>query len=228
MDKNTLVAPLTTIKGLGEKAIEQILANRPFENIESFIFNENIVYSKLNKKALDVLCRAGALDDFIDGRFSGDKHFWSSVCVDRPKRLKNFLENIETYEPEGSFTEEEKITFLSDLTGIFPVSKVVTPDVQDRIDNYVAPPISEYDHDLGYAWCIPRNITLKKSRNGRNFYVVEVIDSNSVLTKIRCWSINPEKDEIHINRPYMIKPRYSADWGFSTYGATKNSWFLLG
>ena len=30
--------------------------------IEELIFNENIVYSKLNKKALDVLCRGGALD----------------------------------------------------------------------------------------------------------------------------------------------------------------------
>jgi DNA polymerase III alpha subunit len=228
MDENTLVAPLTTIKGLGEKAIEQILNNRPFKDIEDFLFNENVVYSKLNKKALDVLCRAGAMDDFIDDRFTGDKHFWSAVCVDRPKRMKNFLQNLETYAPEGSFTEEEKITFLSDLTGIFPVSKVVTPKVQERIDGWVAPPISEFDHDLGYCWCIPRSVTVKVSKNKKKFYVVEVIDSNSVLTKIRCWSINPEKDEIHLNRPYMLKPRYSADWGFSTYGATKNSWFLLG
>jgi len=228
MNESTLVAPLTTIKGLGEKAIEQILNNRPFADVESFLFNENIVYSKLNKKALDVLCRAGALKDLIDDRFTGDKHFWSAVCVDRPKRMKNFLENVETYAPEGSFTEEEKITFTSDLTGIFPVSKVVTLKVQERIDSWVAPPISEFDHDLGYCWCIPRSVTVKMSKNKRRFYVVEVIDSNSVLTKVRCWSINPEKDEIHLNRPYMLKPRYSADWGFSTYGATKNSWFLLG
>ena len=71
-------------------------------------------------------------------------------------------------------------------------------------------------------------MTKKKSKNGRNFYVVEVIDSNSVLTKVRCWSINPEKDKLHINRPYMLKPKYNADWGFSTYGALNNNWFLLG
>ena len=228
LDGNTLVAPLTTIKGLGEKAIEQILGNRPFETVENFLFNENIVYSKLNKKALDVLCRAGALSDLIDDRFTGDRHFWSAVCVDRPRKPKNLVENIETYRPEGSFTEEEKITYLTDLTGIFPISRVVTPDVQARIDHWCAPPLSEYDHDLGYGWCVPRSVTLKKSKNGRNFYVVEVIDSNSVLTKIRCWSVNPERDKLHINRPYMVKPRYNADWGFSTYGALNNSWFLLG
>jgi len=244
MDKNTLVAPLTTIKGLGEKAIEQILNNRPFKDIEDFLFNENIVYSKLNKKALDVLCRAGAMSDLIDDRFSGDKHFWSAVCVDRPKRMKNFLENLETYEPEGSFTEEEKITFLSDLTGIFPVSKVVTPEIQSRIDDHFLPPISEYDYDLKTCWCIPRSITIKKTKTDKKFYVVEVVDSNSVVTKIRCWGIVTEPiqkwshkrkevyvrqpDVIHLNRPYALKPNYNADWGFSTNGPTKHSWFLLG
>ena len=244
LDKKTLVAPLTTIKGLGEKAIEQILNNRPFQNVEDFIFNENVVYSKLNKKALDVLCRAGALSDLIDPRFTGDKHFWTAVCVDRPKRLKNFLENIVTYAPEGSFTEEEIITFLSDLTGIFPVSKVVTPEIQTRIDDNFLPPISEYDHDLQSCWCIPRSVTTKTTKNGKKFFVVEVVDSNSVVTKVRCWGVTTEqkqqwsakskkmyvreRDEILLNRPYALKPRYSADWGFSTMGATKNSWFLLG
>jgi len=244
MDKNTLVAPLTTIKGLGEKAIEQILNNRPFKDIEDFLFNENIVYSKLNKKSLDVLCRAGALGDLIDDRFSGDKHFWSAVCVDRPKRMKNFLENLEAYEPEGSFTEEEKIIFTTDLTGIFPVSKVITPTIQTRIDEYVLPPISDYDHDLKNCWCIPRSITVKKTKTDKKFYVVEVIDSNSVITKVRCWGIITEPvqkwsyerkelyvrqpDIIHLNRPYALKPNYNADWGFSTNGPVKHSWFLLG
>ena len=244
MDENTLVAPLTTIKGLGEKAIEQILNNRPFKDIEDFLFNENIVYSKLNKKALDVLCRAGAMSDFIDSRFTGDKHFWSAVCVDRPKRAKNLLDNISNYAPEGNFSEEERITFLSDLTGIFPVSKVVTPEVQLRIDNNYLPPISEYDYNLGACWCIPRSVTVKKTKNGKHFFVVEVVDSNSVVTKVRCWGIATEtkqqwnskskqmyirqKDEILLNRPYALRPRYTADWGFSTMGPVKNTWFLLG
>ena len=71
-------------------------------------------------------------------------------------------------------------------------------------------------------------MTKKKSRNGKDFYVVKVIDSNSVETQIRCWSINPSKDKIHINRPYVIKPKYNETWGFSTYGAVNDSWVLLG
>ena len=40
-------------------------------------------------------------------------------------------------------------------------------------------------------------------------YVVKVIDSNSVETQIRCWGVDPVKDSLAINRPYMLKPKYS-------------------
>ena len=40
-DDKTLVQPLTSIKGLGEKAIEQILLHRPFNTVEELLFNED-------------------------------------------------------------------------------------------------------------------------------------------------------------------------------------------
>lgn len=227
IDDSTLVAPLTTIKGLGEKAIDQIIAHRPFNNIEELLFNENVVYSKLNKKALDVLCRGGALDNLIDDRFTGSKHFWYATCVDRPRTRKNLNDHIEKYRSEASFSEEEQIEFIADLTGIFPMSKVVNEAVQSRLDELYVPAISDYDKDLMVCWCVPRKITVKKSKNNRTYYVIEVIDTNSVTTRIRCWSVDPKKDLIHLNRPYMIKPRYDDNWGFSTYGRVNNSWMLL-
>jgi len=228
IDDETLVAPLTTIKGLGEKAIDQILAHRPFNTIEELLFNENVIYSKLNKKALDVLCRGGAIDDLIDDRFTGSKHFWYATCVDRPRTTKKLAEHITKYHSEGDFSEEERIEFLADLTGIFPISMVVNEQVQRRLDELYVPAISDYDRDLMVCWCIPRSVTVKKTKNNKIFYVVDVIDSNSVATRIRCWAVNPERDHIHINRPYMIKPSYNQQWGFSTRGSINNSWCLLG
>ena len=119
LDEDTLVAPLTTIKGLGEKAIEQVLMHRPFNSVEELLFHEEVVYSKFNKKALDVLARAGALKDIMDDRFVGDKHFWTAVCLDRPRSKKKLADNIALYRPEADFTEEERIQHIADLTGIF-------------------------------------------------------------------------------------------------------------
>ena len=220
-DNKTLVQPLTSIKGLGAVAIQQIIDHRPFNTIEEFLFHDKVKYSKLNKKALDALCRAQALTDLVDDRFTGLKHFWSAVCVDRPRKLKNLEENIITYAAEGDFSEEEKLEHLVTLTGVFPISSVINEHVRGKLDELYIPPISEYDAELGVTWFIPRECKLKKSKNGKNFYVVKVIDDNNETNTIRCWGVDPNRDVVHINRPYMARLNYDPNWGFSTFSVRK-------
>jgi DNA polymerase III alpha subunit len=215
-DGSTLIQPFSSIKGLGDAAIDQILANRPFADIEDFLFNDGISYSKLNKKALDVLIRSESLDCLMDERFTGTKHFWSAVAVDRPKNKKKFVENVELYRPEGEFTEEEKIQSIVDLTGVFPMSRVIDDDIMQRLEEKFIPPIAEFDPDLQVAWFIPRKIVPKKTKNGKLYWILEVIDSTNALTKIRCWGVKPEKDRILLNRPYLAKLDHNSQWGFST------------
>jgi DNA polymerase-3 subunit alpha len=217
-----LVQPLAGLKGLGDAAIEQIVANRPFNNIEEFLFHDDIVYSKLNKKALDVLCRSGALNKLMDERFSGRKHFWSAVAVERVYSKKKFLENIENYKDEEDFSVAEEIDNLTTLTGIFPMHLVMTEEVRDRLEANFVPPVSDYDPDLGLVWFIPREIIRKKTKNGKPYWIVAVIDSNSVLTKFRCWGIVEGKDRIHLNRPYMGRLDFDPAWGFSTRSIKRN------
>lgn len=226
-DGKTLIQPLTSIKGLGESAIEQILANRPLNNAEELLFNEGITYSKLNKKCLDALCRGGALDKIVDERFTGRKHFWSACVVDRPKNLKKLAENIELYRPEGDFSESEIIQFKADLTGVFPINLVVNASTAQSLQDRFIPPISEFDQDLQVCWFIPRKIVPRKTKKGKDYWIVEVIDSNNELTRIRCWGVKPEKDRIHLNRPYMARLNYDENWGFSTYAIGK-TFKLLG
>ena len=220
-EEKTLIQPLASIKGLGDAAIAQIINHRPFDNIEDFLFHDEVSYSKLNKKALDALVRARALNCLMDERFTGMKHFWSAVAVDRPRKVKNLEENIIKYAPEGDFTEEEKLEYQVSLTGVFPINAVVTDAVRQKLDELYIPPISEFDIDLGVTWFIPRECTLKKTKNGKNFYVIKVIDDNSEMNTIRCWGVNPEKDIVHINRPYMAKLKYDQQWGFSTFNVRR-------
>ena len=221
-DDRKLIQPLAGLKGLGDAAIQQIVDNRPFANIEEFLFHDDIVYSKLNKKALDVLVRSGAMNSLMDDRFNGRKHFWSAVAVDRVYNRKKFNENIEKYKDEGDFTPEEEIENLTTITGIFPMSLVVTPEVQQKLNEYYIPAISDYDPELGLVWFIPREIIRKKTKNGKPYWIVQVIDSNSVLTRFRCWGIVEGKDRIHLNRPYMGKLDYDPAWGFSTRSIKRN------
>ena len=221
-DGKTLIQPLSSIKGLGSTAIAQIINNRPFNTIEDFLFNDDIVYSKLNKKAVDALTRAQALNCLMDERFSGLKHFWTSVAIERPRKKKNLDENIILYEAEGDFTEEEKLQHLVTLTGIFPVSAVVSEQLQSLFEEKMIPPISEFDPELGVCWFIPREVLQKKTRNGKVFYVVKVVDSNSEENTIKCWGVDPAKDKVYINRPYMSRLQWDPQWGFSTRSVRRN------
>ena len=221
-DGKTLIQPLNTIKGLGVAAIKQILNARPFSSIEDFLFNENIVYSKLNKKALDVLCRSGALDCLRDKRFTGDKHFWSCVAVDRARKKEIFKENVERYKPEGSFSNEEKIENIISLTGKFPLGMIMSNEVVEKLEEYKIPPLGEWDGNLGVAWFIPREVIIKKTKNDKEYYILKVVDSTSSITKIKCWGINPNRDKIMINKPYMAKLDHDEQWGFSVRQLWKN------
>ena len=220
-DGKTLIQPMTSIKGFGDAAFKEIESYRPFDTIEDFLFHEYMSYSKVNKKALDVLCRVGALDSLVDDRFSGLKHFWSVIAVDRPRNEKKFIENIGKYHPEGDFTEQEKITFLTDLTGLFPINRVVSTDLQNKLEEKGIMPLAEYDPDLQFVWFVPRKIDVKKTKNGKTYWVVDVIDSTNTNNRIRCWSVKPN-EELAINRPYIAKLNYDENWGFSTRSITKN------
>ena len=215
-DGKTLIQPLSSCKGIGDAAIEQIIGNRPYQVIEDFIFNEDIIYSKVNKRVIDILIRSGTLDGLIDDRFTGAKHFWSAVAVDRPRNQKKLDENIETYYPEGDFNDEEKIEYLVSLTGVFPMERVITGEVLRKLQELRIPPLGEYDPDLLISWFIPRKIIPKKTKKGKDYWIVECIDDTSTTTRVRCWGVDPKRDKIHLNHPYMAKLDYSPDWGFST------------
>ena len=216
-----LVQPLTSIKGLGDKAMEQIILHRPFNTVEEFLFKEEVSYSKLNKKALDVLVRSGACKKLIDDRFKNERHFWLATANDRPKRKNNLQENIDKYIGEFDFTEEEKIDNIVTLTGLFPFELVLDRKVKERLDALKVPAISEFDRALQVCWFIPREVVEKKTRNGKTFWIVNVIDSNCQTTSIKCWNVR-NTDKVHLNRPYASKLEYDEQWGFSTRSVHHN------
>jgi DNA polymerase III alpha subunit len=221
IDGKTLVQPLSSLKGVGDAAIDQIIAHRPFNSVEELLFNENIVYSKLNKKALDVMIRGQAMNKLMDDRFTGLKHFWSAVAVDRPKTEKKLIENIELYKPEGDFSTEEKIEYISSLTGIYPLELVIDDEKIKKFEKLKIPALGEFDTALKIAWFIPREVIPKKTKHGKLYWIIKVVDNNAA-TDIKCWGVRPQTDHIKINTPYIAKLDYSETWGFSTRSIKHN------
>jgi len=222
----TLIQPLTSVKGLGAAAIKEIIDYRPFATVEEFLFHDRMSYSKVNKKSLDALVRSQAMNNLIDERFVGLKHFWTAVVSERPRKEKNLIENISKFSDVGNFSPEEKLEYLIDLTGLFPFDLVMSSEIKQRLEDKYVPPISEYDPDLGVVWFIPRKVIPKKTKFGKDWWLVEVIDENSTVTAIKCWGVR-STDVIHLNRPYMAKLECDPVWGFSTR-SIRHTFRLLG
>jgi DNA polymerase-3 subunit alpha len=214
-EPKTLIQPLSSIKGLGEAAIGEIMKYRPFSKIEDLLFHDKMIYSKVNKKSLDSLTRGGALNNMVDSRFTGLKHFWSACVVDRPKTKKKFEENIPKYAPEGDFSVEEKIEHTVSLIGSYPVNDVVEATLLTKLEQKGILPISEFVKDeTQFVWFIPRKIENKKTKNGKAYQVATVTDSTGTLIDIKCWG-DPKRESFLLNRAYMGKLNHEGSWGFS-------------
>lgn len=227
---NTLLQPFLSLKGLGDSAIEQIINNRPFNSLNDLLFNENILYNKLNKRHLDVLTKCNALDNIWknDGRFKHLKHFWLSCIEKKPQSQKKLNELIEHYKEEPDYTQEEKIDFINNITGIYPVDLVVNQQFKEYMRRKEIPPISEYKEDVKVCWAIVKNKENKTTKKGKTYYSVDLIDENNILTNIKCWGVNKEKDKLYLHHPYMIRVHHDEQWGFSTNGLVSQAWKILG
>jgi len=62
LDEQTIVMGLAAVKGMGVKALEQLIENQPFSSFKDFLFRVNARI--VNKTKLEVLAKAGCFDSF--------------------------------------------------------------------------------------------------------------------------------------------------------------------
>ena len=72
------VPPLTSLKGVGDKAVEEVFVNRPYKDLDSLFFDNEGTWkhSKLNKTAFASLTKMEAfrsLDEFKNGELDNHK-----------------------------------------------------------------------------------------------------------------------------------------------------------
>ena len=206
------VQPLSAIKGLGEKAVDNILSARPFQTIDEFLFNEKISYRQVNKKVIDALSRSGALDELIDKRFKGTKHFWASVAgVERPKTPEDFEEAIKIYESEGEFSKEERIFNIFSLTGVYPIHLVLEERFMKFFEEKGIPPISRSE---GFAWFVVRDVVLKKTKkNNKDYLLLDILDNSGYNGKMKVWEVS--KGVLPNSLYFAQNIDWSEKWGYS-------------
>jgi DNA polymerase-3 subunit alpha len=72
-DKRTIVTGFSAIKGLGEKALEALIAHQPYTSFEDFL--HRTPSTAVNKSVVVALAKAGAFDSFKIGRKYAAEHY---------------------------------------------------------------------------------------------------------------------------------------------------------
>lgn len=177
LDENTFLAPLTLVKGLGDKALSELMSNAPFKSIEDLLFNDNISYRAVNKGILDKLCLSEALSSLMDDRFENDRHFYSCITAEKKTKSK-FSKIIEENRGQLPFSNQEIFENKSRLLGYLDIDLLMPEDVKTKLLEKNVPSITHFDLTEGkYTWFYVSSFEEKISAKGNSYTLLKVMGS---------------------------------------------------
>jgi DNA polymerase III alpha subunit len=243
-EAGAFVPPLGSVKGIGGAAVEEIMANRPYKDLKTMLYDEagEWRHSKVNKTVLSALCRIEgleSLEDFRNGQVNNHKQLLSALTDDKnydvlrrglygltPAQLKKKVKAGEPVMPIVDFlleelsgvedwSREEKINMCFELTSTIDGDLLFPPEIMERIAAREVPKL----HDIpagseGIGWFCVSSTEMKKTKNGKVFYRCKAMDDEFRNVWIRVWG-SPQ-DEI---KPYTLwvgKAHHDPQWGFSS------------
>jgi len=224
-------------KGVGESAVDEILANRPYNTIEEMLWNEDGTWkhSKFNKKALEALIRIGAfqsMDLIGPDKLFANYHHMHHVLIEYQDLIKktskkdphigrkNFYELArKTHAETPAWTVQEEAEFQVEYFGSVDVNKMYGRRIAWCKQKGVKPiDALELGEEANVWFCVQEAI-VKKTRNGKVYLQLQVVtDSGKARVNVWGW-----KDTTTEFEPYEFN---LAQAKRDDYGCSTGSWKL--
>lgn len=213
--QGSLVQPISSIKGIGDKALQELLQHRPFNSLKELLFHPKMSYRRVTKKIIAVLIQSEALNSIIS-EFDNAKHAYMIVESGKPKSEKEYNLRFENHKGIADFSNEEKIHFKTELCGIYPLREIVNNSQISKLRDLGVCGISDFKggHKKP-CWGVSKKIEHKKTSTGKNYAVLTFIDSSYKETNVKCWSWNFDF-EFSLNCLYIMTLEYDTKWGYSS------------
>lgn len=207
--KKAVVPSFGSCKGIGDKAVDEVLKNRPYKDIWEFLYNEDgtLKHSKFNKKCVDVLIRSEGFDslDCVGPNkvFSSYAQMhkvlienWDLVKKKLKKdTLESQIEKVEKLVMENEscepWSKKERMNNFKTITGQVNVNIAVDVNMQEKLlkKGYESSDdLSEKEEGQYLIWFIISKIELKQTRTGKDYAVLTVVGSAGNENQIRVWN----------------------------------------
>ncbi|MBK64534.1 MAG: hypothetical protein CMB47_03320 [Euryarchaeota archaeon] len=246
---NAFVPPLSSIKGVGDAAMNEVMESRPFRNIKELLYDNegNWKWSKFNKSAIKSLCTVealGSLEEFTDGTLNNhhqllqvltdDKNYdvlrkhKSGLTKTQRKKLEkqgefpsDHIDSLfEKYKDVVDWTRMEKIENYATMTSTIKNNLVFPDEIMDQIRLHNVP--CAFDIPEGarkQGWFSVIDKTKKKSKNNRVFWSLKIIDNQNNTKWLRVWGDFHEGKEPEKYTFCLADIHNDAQWGMSTNAA---------
>lgn len=226
-ENKTFFPSFKTIKGIGDVAIEEIVRNRPYTNIENLLWDEDgkWKHSKFNKRVMQNLISLEAFDSMKmvlkddPSPFGNYKQMYNCIVANIDKlKKKNGKEFLYNFAKENLFEEDwsatEKIKNSKDLIGIFDIEMIVDDKMQNYLKSKGALSIDNLSEETQIVWFVLSNIEKKKTKNDKSYAVLTVIGTEGKEQRVFCWGM-PENINIDVDCAYLA-PIEKNNFGMST------------
>lgn len=231
LDDNAFMPSLLTIKGVGQKAIDELVAKRPFTSIEDMMWDEEGKWrwSKFNKKAWDNLIKVQAFDSLDcvgPGKTFDDYHHMHRVIVGenatlrKPKKGKLAFSEIVERERAAvpDWSRAEKIEFYKTIIGHVNLDMIISAEKRERLRVSGIECIDHMPEDKSedVAWFVINEALLKKSRNGKTYVLINGSGEFGGRHRIYCWGAKETALEKFRPGRVGLAPLKRSDFGFGT------------
>ncbi len=191
-------------KGVGDAAVDEIIANRPYTDIKSMMWTEEGKWrhSKFNKKAMESLIRVRAFEStgMIGRDFESYKHMleslvpsWNSLRKSLKRNPWEGYDNFKNAREENrglqEFSKNEIIINENELFGYVSPETIITDDQIQKLYNKDIRPVCEWDKEWLY-WFVPTQVTPKRTKNGKYYLRMKITSNDGNSEWMNCWGWN--------------------------------------
>jgi DNA polymerase-3 subunit alpha len=201
----TIVASFSSLKGLGAAAIQEIKEHRPYSSIYDILMSPNgWRHSKFNKRAIETLINLEALDsigEVGDGKLFPNYRAVRAVVMDNfddLKRISKLKKNnnpkirydelVASVQSTPDFTDEEKRTFMSELSGAVDFDLIVSPEIRYRLQEAGIESVDFWESKSVKCWAIVKSSMIAMTTTGKKYLKMRVVAETGKEYTMSVWS----------------------------------------
>lgn len=235
------VPPLTSLKGVGDKAVAEVFANRPYRNLDELFYDStgSWKHSKLNKTAFASLAKMEAfksLEEFKNGDLENHKQLHDMIlenynllkkgrwgitktaykrAVKKGEEVEPIIKELkDRYRVLSDWSRVVKIKNYFDLSNDASADLLFPVEMLKKLKDKEIDSVFKIESGKrGIGWFTVTEVIRKTTKNGKAFMRWKCVDNDNQSGWVRVWG-NLDGDIEYST--WLADVHNDAGWGMST------------